>query len=411
MYFRAPTGSSAIAEYSFRNSADTERMRIDTSGNVGIGTTTTTNGNLTVQQASATTGGPVLTLWNSNGAAGNTCGYLKFYSNTTARAQIHSVVDSGGPFYGNLIFSTGENTLTERMRLDSSGSLLVGGTVLYGKVVSRSNFGDQGTQNFVATSGDTANGLKAGYSIYSTFQSTPGDNAPRRTADIWGGYNAGAWGNEYLAFGVGTGGSNDAGLQTTERVRIDGSGNLLAGTTSGTGGRIVSECNSTFNTSGANSWKNGAFNGRGSFGGPLSFINTGGVSDGFCFYLSNAPSQLNIQFGANSGGLSAGVYMTSTATSWTAQSDERLKDITGTITNAVQSVQSLRPVQYTLKSDQDKTQRVGLIAQDVQKVLPEVVDTDANGYLGVRYSEIVPLLVAAIQELKAEFDVYKSTHP
>ena len=96
--------------------------------------------------------------------------------------------------------------------------------------------------------------------------------------------------------------------------------------------------------------------------------------------------------------------VTSTATSWTAQSDERLKDITGTITDAVQSVQSLRPVRYTLKTDQDKTMRVGLIAQDVQKVLPEVVDVDAEGHLGVRYSEVVPLLVAAIQELKAMND-------
>jgi hypothetical protein len=186
----------------------------------------------------------------------------------------------------------------------------------------------------------------------------------------------------------------------TERARIDSSGNLLVGTPAATGGRIVSEANS-FNESGADNWKKGAFNGRGSFGGPLSFVNTGGDSDGFCFYLTGTPSQLNIRFGANAGALSAGVYMTSTATSWTAQSDERLKNITGTITDAVQSVKSLRPVRYTLKADQDKTHRVGLIAQDVQKVLPEVVDTDANGYLGVRYSELVPLLVSAIQEQQA----------
>jgi hypothetical protein len=89
--------------------------------NVGIGTATTSNGNLTIQQASATTGGPVLSLWNSNAAAGNTCGYLKFYSNTTVRAQIRSVVDAGGPYYGNLIFSVGENTLSDRMTLASNG--------------------------------------------------------------------------------------------------------------------------------------------------------------------------------------------------------------------------------------------------------------------------------------------------
>jgi hypothetical protein len=103
------------------------RMRITAAGDVGIGTSSP-NGNLTIQQASATTGGPVLSLWNSNNAGGNTCGYLRFFSNVTARAQIHSVIDSGSPFHGNLIFSTGENTMNERARIDSSGNLLVGAT-------------------------------------------------------------------------------------------------------------------------------------------------------------------------------------------------------------------------------------------------------------------------------------------
>jgi len=106
-----------------------------------------------------------------------------------------------------------------------------------------------------------------------------------------------------------------------------------------------------------------------------------------------------------------GVYLTAGGTSWTANSDERLKDITGNIENALDSVNSLRAVKYTLKADEQehKTKRVGLIAQDVEKVLPEVVDTNENGYLGVRYSEIVPLLVKAIQELKAINDTQAET--
>ena len=106
-----------------------QRLTVTSTGNVGIGTSTTTNGNLTVQQASATTGGPILSLWNSNATAGNTCGYLRFLSNTSVRAQIHSVVDTGAPFNGNLLFSTGDGTLTERMRIDFSGNLLMGTTV------------------------------------------------------------------------------------------------------------------------------------------------------------------------------------------------------------------------------------------------------------------------------------------
>ena len=190
----------------------------------------------------------------------------------------------------------------------------------------------------------------------------------------------------------------------TERMRIDTSGNLLVGTTTSIGGKIASTTNVGFSPSGSDNWKKGAFSSNGAYGGPLSFINSGGAIDGFCFYLTGNPSQLNIQFGANGGGLSYGVYLTSTGTSWTASSDERLKDISGTITNAVQSVSSLRPIRYTFKADESKTQRVGLIAQDVQKVLPEVVDENSDGYFGVRYAEVIPLLVAALQELSAKVD-------
>jgi hypothetical protein len=49
-------------------------------------------------------------------------------------------------------------------------------------------------------------------------------------------------------------------------------------------------------------------------------------------------------------------------------------------------------------------------------VLPEAVSTSTQKdsdteYLGVAYSDVIPLLVAAIKELKAEFDAYKASHP
>jgi hypothetical protein len=202
----------------------------------------------------------------------------------------------------------------------------------------------------------------------------------------------------YTSFGVGA----------SERMRITSAGNLLVGVTSPIGARIESEATAGLNPTGAaDAWKKGAFIGRGAFGGALSFINTGGASDGFIFYLTGNPSQLNLQFGANGGTVSNGVYLSSTATSWAAQSDERLKNIQGQIENAVQSISVLRPVKYTFKSDQSNILRVGLIAQDVQRVLPEVVDTDDKGFLGVRYSEVVPLLVAAIKELHAEIESLK----
>ena len=175
-----------------------------------------------------------------------------------------------------------------------------------------------------------------------------------------GAYSAGIWSTGAYPMVFGTNG--------TERMRIDSSGNLLVGTTTSpasSGGKLACS-GGTYFSYGSN--------------------NAGGTN--FVVYNSS----------------NVGVYLVAGQTSWTANSDERLKDISGNLENSLNAVNSLRAIKYTLKSDEDKVNRVGLVAQDVQKVLPEVVDTNENGFLGVRYSEIVPLLVSAIQELNAKVD-------
>jgi Chaperone of endosialidase len=198
-------------------------------------------------------------------------------------------------------------------------------------------------------------------------------------------------------------GTAGATATLTQAMTLDASGNLLVGSTTATGGRFVVECNGGFNTAGANLWKNGAFNGRGSFGGPLSFINTGGSSDGFCFYLTGSPSTLNLQFGANGGSLSAGVTLASTGTSWAAFSDERLKTAITPFENAAEKVCSLRAGTGRFLTDDEGFSRSFLVAQDVQAVLPEAVDVgqDEQNLLSLRYQDVIPLLVAAIKEQQA----------
>jgi DNA-binding cell septation regulator SpoVG len=114
--------------------------------------------------------------------------------------------------------------------------------------------------------------------------------------------------------------------------------------------------------------------------------------------------------------VSNGVYLAANGTSWTANSDERLKDIIEPISDAANKVSSLRAVIGKYKTDAEGTRRSFLIAQDVQSVLPEAVTTntikdDPTEYLGVAYTDVIPLLVAAIKEqqdvitqLKARLD-------
>ena len=97
-------------------------------------------------------------------------------------------------------------------------------------------------------------------------------------------------------------------------------------------------------------------------------------------------------------------------TSWSSISDERSKDIIEPITNAIEKVSTLRTVIGKYKKDEEGTRRVFLIAQDVQSVLPEAISVGdkENGFLGLSYTDVIPLLVASIKELKIELDSVKA---
>jgi hypothetical protein len=101
----------------------------------------------------------------------------------------------------------------------------------------------------------------------------------------------------------------------------------------------------------------------------------------------------------NQGGV--GQYMADGATSWTATSDERFKTDLIPIENAAQKVSTLRAVIGRFKTDEKGVSRSFLIAQDVQAVLPQAVDASDPEKLGVQYTDVIPLLVAAIKEQQA----------
>ncbi len=89
-------------------------------------------------------------------------------------------------------------------------------------------------------------------------------------------------------------------------------------------------------------------------------------------------------------------------------SDARLKDNLQPITDALSKVKTLDGVTFNwnnLAEDKDLDVReAGVIAQQVQNILPEVVTQRDNGYLAVRYEKLVPLLIEAIKELNAKVE-------
>jgi hypothetical protein len=89
-------------------------------------------------------------------------------------------------------------------------------------------------------------------------------------------------------------------------------------------------------------------------------------------------------------------------------SDQRLKDNITPIPNALGKVLSIsgNTFDWNEKSEKEGND-VGVVAQEIMKVLPEAVTTRDNGYLAVHYEKLVPLLIEAIKELKVEINDLK----
>jgi len=112
-----------------------------------------------------------------------------------------------------------------------------------------------------------------------------------------------------------------------------------------------------------------------------------------------------------------GITCTNTTTSFPTSSDYRLKQDIAPMTGALDKVAALKPVTYKWKLDGSDGE--GFIAHELAEVCPhavtgekDAVDEDGNPkYQGIDVSFLVATLAAAIQELKAEFDAYKATHP
>ncbi len=241
-YIDQGVGHGAIIS-SVDNGTATERVRITNAGKVGIGTSVPENP-LTIQDIGGSTFNRDFAI--RNGDATNYHRLVLGYNAASAASGVPTnaqfILAEKGGGYGTsagLVVGNSDNApvmftsnATERMRIAADGNIAIGTTGTGdNKLTVEGGVAATNGSSLALKSGGGANSRVADLAFYGTFVTPTSDTGHRRTADITSGYATGNWGNEYLAFGVGTGGGNDAAAVTTERMRIAGDGKVGIGTT------------------------------------------------------------------------------------------------------------------------------------------------------------------------------------
>lgn len=94
-------------------------------------------------------------------------------------------------------------------------------------------------------------------------------------------------------------------------------------------------------------------------------------------------------------------------------SDARLKINIAPIGGAMDKIKAMQGVTYNWNKELERNEQLpdklqyGLIAQELEKIIPELVDTDREGWKGIEYSHLVPVLIEALKEQQAELDEQK----
>ena len=105
---------------------------------------------------------------------------------------------------------------------------------------------------------------------------------------------------------------------------------------------------------------------------------------------------------------SAGVYIVDGGTSFSSLSDETLKENITDVGNVLDKVKNYRTSRFNWVGGKKDDTRIGFIAQDWETDFPEVVSTAKDDKLGLNYTETIPVLLKAIQELSAKVDALET---
>lgn len=193
---------------------------------------------------------------------------------------------------------------------------------------------------------------------------------------------------------------------TSGNISVSGGGGLAISGGGNAGISITGGSNSGLNiSSGGANIEGIVFSGNGfqcaGFGHTGYYLSTGCSSTGSFIIGAGGTGSIFCY----SGSPGTGVRLDGGQTTWGAWSDERLKTPLMPFANALSKVSAIKAGTARFLTDPDGISRSFLSAQSVQKVLPEAVGDGEDGMLILRYTEVIPLLVAAITELKAELEI------
>jgi hypothetical protein len=381
-------------DYKFAwNYASIDIMTLNTSGNLGIGITSPlakldANGNI---RTSAGSGGTI-TAFDNNSSRNN-------------RAILGA--DANGAYLDSTYSNAGTGTITfrtigtERVRISEAGNVGIGTSSPASKLqVTDGNSVNTITSLF--TQGNSDAGFRAGFANGS------GTTTGTEQAKVGLFYSGVTNPVTHIGFLRG-GGADSVGLtfnvNTTERMRIDSSGKVLvgAGATASLGKLVVSEASSGTAVI--------ALESQGSWNSQISSTSAGNMifSNGTNERMRiNASGDVGIGTSSPSQKLEVGGSILASG-NVTAYSDIRVKDNVESIEGAIGKLNQIRGVTYTRTDLDDKQRRfAGVIAQEIEQVLPEAV-FDNGRVKAVDYNATIALLIEAVKEQQGQINELKLT--